>query len=107
MKIGTPLARSPLLLKDWVDIVHFAQPLEERDEIQQLSVGHVVEPGGHGHLYGKNMLSIQSEITNSPKHETSEKQIPWVKKLGFVLTHRVVGMEDVGGGGVVHNNDLI
>lgn len=64
MKIGTPLARSPLLLEDRVDTVHFAQPLEERDEVQQLRVGHVVEPGGHG--------------------------------------HRVVGMEDVGGGGVVH-----
>ena len=44
----TLLAR--LLLEDVVDVIHFAQLLEERDEVQQLGVGHVVEPRGHGHL---------------------------------------------------------
>ena len=39
-----------LVLQDRVDVVHFAQPLEEGDEVQQLCVGHVVEPRGHGHL---------------------------------------------------------
>lgn len=46
------LAGGPLVLEDRVDVVHFAQPLEERDEVQQLGVGHVVEPRGHGHLEG-------------------------------------------------------
>lgn len=44
------LACSPLLLENSVDVVHFAQLFEERDEVQQLGVGHVVEPRGHGHL---------------------------------------------------------
>lgn len=44
------LARRPLLLQDRVDVIHFAQPLEERDEVQQLRVRHVIEPRGHGHL---------------------------------------------------------
>lgn len=46
----TVLAGGPLVLEDGVDVVHFAQPLEERDEVQELSVGHVVEPRGHRHL---------------------------------------------------------
>lgn len=48
-----PLAGGPLLLQDSVDVVHFAEPLEEGDEVQQLRVGHVIEPRGHGHLDGK------------------------------------------------------
>lgn len=43
------LARDPLIFEDGVDVVYFAQPLEEWDEIQQLGVGHVVKPRGHGH----------------------------------------------------------
>lgn len=50
MKSGAALARRRLLLQDCVDVVHFAQPLEERDQVQQLGVGHVVEPRGHRHL---------------------------------------------------------
>lgn len=57
------------MLEDCVDVIHFAQPLEERDEVQQLCVRHVIEPRGHRHC--------------------------------------VVGMEDVGGGGVVHNNHFV
>lgn len=38
------LAGGSLVLEDRVDVVHFAQPLKERDEVQQLRVGHVVEP---------------------------------------------------------------
>lgn len=38
------LAGGSLVLEDCVDVVHFAQPLKERDEVQQLRVGHVVEP---------------------------------------------------------------
>lgn len=68
MKSGAALARRRLLLQDRVDVVHFAQPLEERDQVQQLGVGHVVEPRGH--------------------------------------RHRVVGVEDVGGGRVVHDDHL-
>lgn len=45
-----PLACGPLLLQDCIDVVHFAQPLEEGNEVQQLSVGHVIEPRGHRHL---------------------------------------------------------
>lgn len=33
-----------------VDVVLPAQALEERDEVQQLCVRHVIEPGLHGHL---------------------------------------------------------
>lgn len=50
MTSRTPLACRPLVLEDCVDVIHFAQPLEEGDEVQQLGVGHVVEPRGHGHL---------------------------------------------------------
>lgn len=50
MRSGTLLARGPLLLEDVVDIIHFAQLLEEGDEVQQLGVGHVVEPRGHRNL---------------------------------------------------------
>lgn len=52
MRSRALLAGGPLVLEDRVDVVHFAQPLEERDEVQQLGVGHVVEPRGHGHLEG-------------------------------------------------------
>ena len=52
----TPLARCALVLEDRVDVVHFAQPLEERDEVQQLGVGHVVEPRGHRHLDGNQNI---------------------------------------------------
>lgn len=41
------------MLEDCVDIIHFAQPLKEGDEVQQLGVGHVIEPRGHRHL-GEN-----------------------------------------------------
>lgn len=37
------------MLEDCVDVIHFAQPLEERDEVEQLGVGHVVKPRGHRH----------------------------------------------------------
>lgn len=58
MTCRAPLARGALLLQDSVDVVHFAQPLEEGDEVQQLCVGHVIEPRGHGHLDDKpNIVS--------------------------------------------------
>lgn len=38
MKSRTLLACGPLLLEDCVDVVHFAQSLEEWDEVQQLGV---------------------------------------------------------------------
>lgn len=69
MKSRTLLACGPLVLEDCVDVIHFAQPLEEWDEVQQLGVGHVVEPRGYRHC--------------------------------------VVRMEDVGGWGVVHDDDLV
>lgn len=59
LKTSTALARSPLLLEDRVDVVHFAQPLEERDEVQQLGVGHVVEPRSNGNLYREKMENVQ------------------------------------------------
>lgn len=45
------------MLQDGVDVVHLAQPLEEGDEVQQLRVGHVIEPRGHGHLDDKPVPS--------------------------------------------------
>lgn len=58
MTCRAPLAHGALLLQDSVDVVHFAQPLEEGDEVQQLCVGHVIEPRGHGHLDDKpNIMS--------------------------------------------------
>lgn len=39
-----PLAAGALLSEHAVDIVHFTQALEERDEVEQLGVRHVVEP---------------------------------------------------------------
>lgn len=50
MRGRTLLACGLLLLEDCVDVIHLAQPLEEGDEVQQLGVGHVVEPRGHRHL---------------------------------------------------------
>ncbi len=50
MRSRTLLACGSLLLEDCVDVVHLAQLLEEGDEVQQLGVGHVVEPRGHRHL---------------------------------------------------------
>lgn len=50
MRSRALLACGPLLLEDCVDVVHFAQPLKKGDEVQQLGVGHVVEPRGHRHL---------------------------------------------------------
>lgn len=44
------LACGPLVLEDCVDIIHFAQPLKEWDEVQKLSVGHVIKPRSHRHL---------------------------------------------------------
>lgn len=69
MRNRTLLACGPLVLEDCVDIIHFAQPLKEGDEVQQLGVGHVIEPRGHRHC--------------------------------------VIGVEDVGGRGVVHDDDLV
>lgn len=48
--LSVPLASSPLLLEHSVDIIHFTQSLEERDEIQQLCVRHVIKPGGNRYL---------------------------------------------------------
>lgn len=44
------LTSSPLLLEHSVDIIHFTQSLEKRDEIQQLCIRHVVKPGGYRYL---------------------------------------------------------
>lgn len=57
MTSRAPLAGGALLLQDGVDVVHLAQPLEEGDEVQQLRVGHVIEPRGHGHLDDKPVPS--------------------------------------------------
>lgn len=46
------------MLEDCVDVVHFAQPLEERDEVEQLGVGHVVEPRSNGNLYREKMENM-------------------------------------------------
>lgn len=48
--LSVVLASSPLLLQHSVDIIHFTQSLEERDEIQQLCVRHVIKPGGYRYL---------------------------------------------------------
>lgn len=47
------LACSPVLFQDSVHIIYFTQSLEERDEIEQLCVGHVIEPGCYRHLEGQ------------------------------------------------------
>lgn len=41
---------SPRLFEHGINVVHFTQSLEKWDQVQQLSVGHVVEPGRHGNL---------------------------------------------------------
>lgn len=61
----TVLAGGPLVLEDGVDVVHFAQPLEERDEVQELSVGHVVEPRGHRHLNAHRNQSFVTVMISS------------------------------------------
>ena len=38
------LASGVLLFEDGVDVVHFTQLLKKRDEVQELSVRHVVKP---------------------------------------------------------------
>lgn len=50
------------MLQDSVDVVHFAQPLKEGDEVQQLCVGHVIEPRGYGHLGDRPILSAAVSI---------------------------------------------
>lgn len=50
------------MLEDCVDVIDFAQPLEERDEVQQLCVGHVIEPRGHRHLNKNISINIVVEI---------------------------------------------
>lgn len=47
------LACSPVLFQDSIHVVHFTQSLEEREEIEQLCVGHVIEPGRYRHLEGQ------------------------------------------------------
>lgn len=52
-----PLAASSLLCEKSVDVVRSAQSLKEGDEVQELRVGRVVEPGNHGHLTGNRKLA--------------------------------------------------
>lgn len=97
---GAPLAGGALVLEDRVDVIHTAQPLEEGDEVQQLRVGHVVEPRGHGHLEPSRRPSATAPLTLCCRPATRRPAPP------ARSTHRVVGVEDVGGGGVVHDDDL-
>lgn len=97
---GAPLAGGALVLEDRVDVIHTAQPLEEGDEVQQLRVGHVVEPRGHGHLEPSRRPSATAPLTLCCRPATQRPAPP------ARSTHRVVGVEDVGGGGVVHDDDL-
>lgn len=111
MKSPTALARGPLLLEDCVDVIHFAQPLEERDEVQQLGVRHVVEPRGHGHLnegiMSNAVILHKNDTPVKCKKKKRKKKCNSKDITAVPNTHCVVGMEDVGGGGVVHNNDFV
>ena len=71
------LARSPLLLQNVVDVVHFAESLEERDEIQELRVRHVVEPGSYGYLRGSKAMQ---ETQRCIRVYTSEQGTLWCWK---------------------------
>lgn len=93
-EMRTALARGPLLLEHRVDVIHFAQPLEERQEVQELRVGHVVEPRGHRHLDENASHQHQRYFLD---HDSG----------AVCFTHCVIGVEDVGGGGVVHDDDFV
>lgn len=71
-EVKTLLAGCPLVLEDSVDIVHLAQLLKERDEVQQLRVGHVVEPRGHRNLQqevNQNKKQMQKSLTAEEKRK--------------------------------------
>lgn len=72
VKGQTLLAGLPLVLEDRVDVVHLAQPLKERDEVQQLRVGHVVKPRGHGNLRRK---VGENNKTKQNKQKTERSQM--------------------------------
>lgn len=81
----TLLAVHPLVLEDRVDVVHLAQPLEEWDEVQQLRVGHVVEPRGHGNLrrkVGKKQTNKKKQKIQKRWKKTEEKQLCASQRAG-------------------------
>lgn len=84
MRSRTLLACGLLLLEDCVDVIHFAQPLEEGDEVQQLGVGHVVEPRGHRHLE-ENTNYQQTTPTTLFVLYCLFFFILWIKKHNFVV----------------------
>lgn len=56
---GAPVVRMVGVAQHCIHTVHLAQLLEERDEVQELCVRHVVEPGGHRHLDKQMHQSVQ------------------------------------------------
>lgn len=112
------LACGHLLLQDCIDVVYFAQPLKERDEVQQLCVGHVVEPRGHGHLVDRwvssaavffqivkaNFMIVNHKIIFISGFHLQYKDGVCRSKVSH--TYCIVGVKNVGGGGVVYDDDL-
>lgn len=66
------LTRSLPLLEHVVDVVHLAQALEERDEVQEFSVGLVIEPGLHGDL--EDLKQQNSESVFMFRHTDSKTE---------------------------------
>lgn len=123
--------RGPQLPKAGVDVLCSAQLLKDRDQVQQLSVCHVIKPRLHGHLaQGKGSVTL-----------TASASLPWPRapggwpgQLGGTLlwrsldstphsfpsvgqglpgpaacvwtTHRILRVEDVRRGRVVQNEGL-
>lgn len=45
-----------------VDVVYLAESLKERDQVQELRVGHVVEPRGHWNLQNDNTVDKRETV---------------------------------------------
>lgn len=59
--------RGPQLPKAGVDILCSTQFLKDRDQVQQLSVCHVIKPRLHGHLgWGKGSVSLPTASSSLP-----------------------------------------
>lgn len=117
------MLRGPQLSKAGVDILCSAQFLKDWDQVQQLSVCHVIKPRLHGHLGqgegGVSLLTANSALP-CPKATRAGWARPWwctplLKprlhcrcppppcSVGARNTHGILWVEDVRGGRVVQN----
>lgn len=109
------LAASPLLFQHSIHIIHFTQSLKKRDQIQQLSVRHVVKPGGYGDLEVMKQQSRYKETRAQQMllrkyKELSIKMYYLKRKIDLISikrTYSIVWVEDVRCWRIVHNDDFI